>query len=324
MVSNFFTNYVEKKDMVDEIKSFTNLLFKSQIIFTTNYDPFIENKLKEAGADPTIYIGQQGFFEEGLGYSEIYKIHGSFDDPNSILLTTNDYENFNNDSILITSKLIIKLIDNPIIFLGYSVSDPNIRNIIIQFTKSLNEDDINKFLERFIVVNRKEGEENLIVMNHYDRELGFTYTLIETDNYKLLFDNLSKINQGLPPSQIKKYYKLIKELIVTRSKEGNVDKLLLSYKNIDNYEEFTRNKKTVIAFGDEKYVFTVPTLSTYIKCFLEMEEEMLPEIALTFIARDISGGRIPLRKYYNKDLVDRLNISVQEKNRIENKLRRDN
>ncbi|WP_406946558.1 SIR2 family protein [Lactiplantibacillus plantarum] len=51
------------------------------------------------------------------------KIHGSVTDPKTIVINSNDYNKYDENSILLSAKILSSMIDSPIIFLGYSLTD---------------------------------------------------------------------------------------------------------------------------------------------------------------------------------------------------------
>lgn len=114
------------------------MLMKAQIILTTNYDTFIEDEYNsQSKYGIKKYIGQQGFFKQTVGYAELYKIHGCTTEASSLIINDEDYRRFDKDSVLISAKIISMLLHSPIIFLGYSLTDRNIRKIIKDFTGHL-------------------------------------------------------------------------------------------------------------------------------------------------------------------------------------------
>ncbi len=95
------------------------MLKKARIILTTNYDTFIEDTINDK--DKKVlkkYIGQKELFRSESRYCELYKIHGCVSYSNTIVITEKDYEQYNKNSILITSKIVSNLLHSPIIFLG--------------------------------------------------------------------------------------------------------------------------------------------------------------------------------------------------------------
>ncbi|ELY3739594.1 SIR2 family protein, partial [Cronobacter sakazakii] len=92
-------------------------------IITTNYDRFIETLI---GFKPI--IGNDILLSNP--YGSVYKIHGCVSHPESIVISESDYERFRVSNHLIRAQLISLFIHNPIIFIGYSISDENIRDIL--------------------------------------------------------------------------------------------------------------------------------------------------------------------------------------------------
>lgn len=129
-----FSN-IKLKDNVnhEELNSFKSLLKKAKMIITTNYDAFIEHLLMEEDITPKLYIGNNGFFEDTIGWSELYKIHGDIKDPLSIIISTEDYEQYDNKAILISAKILSNMIKNPILFIGYSLTDRNVKKTPFRF-----------------------------------------------------------------------------------------------------------------------------------------------------------------------------------------------
>ncbi|ENB8100146.1 SIR2 family protein, partial [Escherichia coli] len=177
-----FSNNTIRKDVnLDELASFKTLIKKAKIIITTNYDAFIENLLQEQNVTPKLYIGNNGFFEDTIGWSELYKIHGDIKDPHSIIINKDDYEKYDNKSILISAKILSNMIKNPIVFLGYSLTDRNVKKLLSDFSSQLPREDGRKSAERIILIEYKENEQEVVPKQITDQQLQITYTSVKTD-----------------------------------------------------------------------------------------------------------------------------------------------
>lgn len=93
------------------------------LIVTTNYDKLFEEAY---GRDISTIISDSQL-PLATKRTNLYKIHGDINVPESIVLTSTDYTNFfrNHDKPL-WNKIKTLLAEKTIIFLGYSLSDQNI------------------------------------------------------------------------------------------------------------------------------------------------------------------------------------------------------
>lgn len=84
------------------------------------------------------YAGQNELIFSAIqGIAEIYKIHGSIENPETIVINEEDYDEFQNKAAYLTSKLLTIFMEYPIVFLGYSISDANILRILHEIVNCL-------------------------------------------------------------------------------------------------------------------------------------------------------------------------------------------
>jgi hypothetical protein len=95
-------------------------------IVTTNYDRMLEPIFPEY--EPV--VGQTILRQPYLSIGEIFKIHGCTSDPLSIVLTQDDYSEFEEDKKYLSAKLLTYFAEHPLLFIGYSATDPNIRSVL--------------------------------------------------------------------------------------------------------------------------------------------------------------------------------------------------
>lgn len=132
-VCEYFVNLLKDNEFYhsisDELKDeLLNLqAMCPQSIITTNYDTFLENFVF---TEHTPIVGQKIITNHLWDIGEIYKIHGCASDFNSIVLTKEDYEVFNEKSKYLIAKLMTFFVEHPIIFIGYGVNDDNIKKIL--------------------------------------------------------------------------------------------------------------------------------------------------------------------------------------------------
>jgi hypothetical protein len=89
-------------------------------VITTSWDTFLE----QIFPDYKKYTGQdQLIFSNPQEVGEIYKMHGCCTDPKSLVLTAEDYDQFNKKNAYLAAKLTTIFIEHPIVFIGYSMND---------------------------------------------------------------------------------------------------------------------------------------------------------------------------------------------------------
>lgn len=103
-------------------------------IITTNWDFLLEEIFPEY----RVFIGQEELlFSNPQAIAEIYKIHGCASRPKSLVLTEEDYHDFEGKNPYLAAKLITLFIEHPIFFIGYSVTDPHIQSLIFSIAECL-------------------------------------------------------------------------------------------------------------------------------------------------------------------------------------------
>jgi hypothetical protein len=102
-------------------------------IITTNYDQFIELLFP----DYQPVVGQQIIRGGAFSVGEIFKIHGCVSVPDTLVFTQTDYADFVKRKKYLSAKLLTYFSEHPLLFLGYSASDPNIRGILSDIDEAL-------------------------------------------------------------------------------------------------------------------------------------------------------------------------------------------
>jgi hypothetical protein len=157
-ISNYLKTFTISNEpaLQEEIKALSTAVIDG--VITTNWDLLLEKVF----ADFEVYRGQdQLLFSNPQSIAEIYKIHGCCTLPNSLVLTSEDYQEFGDRNPYLASKLLTIFIEHPVLFLGYSLSDPNIIAILTAITKCFRSEALNVLRDRLLFVNRlKEGEIN--------------------------------------------------------------------------------------------------------------------------------------------------------------------
>jgi hypothetical protein len=100
------------------------------VIFTTNYDRNLETAFQSCGRPFVKLATARDIANATVGLTQIVKFHGDFDDEASLVLTETDYF----ERLRFESPLDVKFhadaLSNSVLFIGYSMSDLNIRLLL--------------------------------------------------------------------------------------------------------------------------------------------------------------------------------------------------
>ena len=230
----------------NELKEFKKIQETIGAVITTNYDQFLE---KEIFNNFVVYSDQtQYYMNDCSGIGEIYKIHGSVTSPQNIIFNKYDYENFDNNLKGIASKILSLAFDYPIIFMGYSLEDHNVQNILYTLIDCLSDAQLKEIAQNIIYVNWKPGESRLIQTKKTITSNGrsLTMTNIDTDNYYAIYKYLQQFTPTERPERVRKYKKMIRELIV---KSNTGQRTIVAAQNLD---KLNSDNNLVVAFCDKE------------------------------------------------------------------------
>ena len=249
-IANYFKEQIQNTDTA-EYQDELDLLRKSAIdgIITTNWDTFAETLFP----DFKTYVGQQEFlssFTYNIG--EIFKIHGCISKPSSIVLTEDDYENFNKRNVCLAAKLLTIFIEHPIIFIGYSVSDSNIQEILTTINDCIDPSISNSIQNRIFFVEWTERNDDNFEIFPFSIALKdgktFLITRIITHTYKPIFECLASFERKIPTSKLRKYQDLFYKIVQSQNPEKQI------YVLEGEPDSFDKDPQFVYGFGAIKKV----------------------------------------------------------------------
>jgi hypothetical protein len=204
-------------------------------VITTNYDLFLEETLDGYQE----YIGQESLLFSAIqGIAEIYKIHGSIENPNSIIINKNDYTMFDKKSPYLAAKLMTIFMEYPIIFLGYSLNDSNIQKIIYAIVNCLSEKNLEKLQERFIFVEYVNGLKGVEISPHsmvIENKILYM-TKICCDDFSLLYDAIGKKRAELPVKILRKLKQELYTYVISNTPTTKIKVADIDDKRIDDDE----------------------------------------------------------------------------------------
>lgn len=252
-----------------EIVSIKNIL--PHAIITTNYDQFLENIFP----DYQPIVGQQIIQGANLSVGEIFKIHGCVSDPNSLVFTENDYTQFIKRKKYLSAKLLTFFSEHPLLFIGYSASDPNIRAILSDIDEALPVSGgiiPNVYILEWrqnIPVNEYPNREKLIAI---DDAKSVRIKAIETEDFTWVFNAfgshqcLNAVSPKILRALFSRSYELVRHDIPRKVFEANFQMLESAVENQDDFAKLfgltTVSDPSQLA---AKYPYTLTQLSKKIK-----------------------------------------------------------
>lgn len=246
-------NYIKQLSIIDkryenEISALSKLSENSiSGVITTNYDSFLEDHFSGYSK----YIGQsQLIFSPIQEFAEIYKIHGSVEAPDSIVINEDDYILFDEKCAYLAAKLMTIFMEYPIIFMGYSISDNNIQNIMKAIVNCLEPSQIEKLEDRFIFVEYKSAMVGAEVTPYTimvdDKPL--IMKKISLSDFMLLYNALSTKKTKLPVRILRRFKQELYEYTITAKPTGNLRVASIDDTRLSD-EEFVLAIGKASAFG---------------------------------------------------------------------------
>lgn len=220
-------------------------------VITTNWDDLAEWIFKRFKR----IIGQEELlFSEVQNVGEIYAIHGSIIDSNSLVLTEQDYKDYNSKNAYLAAKLITIFVEHPIIFIGYSLSDPNIQNLLESMMNSIgkNSKGIERLRNNLIFVDWVKDDINDISIEFMNKAMSNNVVLpcivIKAHDFMPVYELLSHYKRNIPAYLLRLYKENFYEIVRSENPENKI--YALSEADLDKKDDI----QFVCGFGAiEKY-----------------------------------------------------------------------
>lgn len=230
IVCRIIQNAESKTELREKFSSELALLKSTNphAIITTNYDSLLETIFD--GYEPV--VGDRVIKYNLNLVGEIFKIHGSHESPQSVVINSSDYHQYKIRKKYISAKLLTYLTEHPVFIFGYGFGDPNVTEIIEDVGEIIGKDG---FIENIFYVRWVEDIESLtsiseeyIVGNQNTQykvraittnDLSWVFTSIAQERY------LSPINTKVLRALAARTYNLIRKDIPRHKVEVNYNTL---------------------------------------------------------------------------------------------------
>lgn len=261
-ISEVISSYLDiNKDRLHQNKEIIEFkkTYPSAII-TTNYDEMLEEIF---GDEYTVHVGQTSLLTNVLdGVGEIYKIHGCVTQCDSIVITKRDYDSYSEKELYLNSKILTLFLEYPIVFLGYSVSDRNVKSILSTIFNTLPHDKVEELKSRMWFITRPEDGNDKVVQKRINLDNGqyIDINSFELNDYGDFYKVISDISTKRLPLKFLKYLKN-NTYKLTASQEYNPKLINVNLADIEKIKDFNEGNNFVgLTFSTkEKKVLTNPS-----------------------------------------------------------------
>lgn len=223
-------------DREPHIQAEVDLLSEAKIAgaITTNYDFLVENIFSQF----KVYVGQSSMLlSNPLGVAEIYKIHGCCSDPNSIVLTQGDYEKYQANNPYLMAKLLSIFVEHPIVFLGYSIQDANIKSILRAIGSIAQANEQLDLTDKIIFVewDRAGGDPSFSDHPYWIDDVAIPITRLKVPDFLGVFRELSSAKERLPMRVIRQFQSHIYEIVKGRIPTERIT--VMNLEEVSDYDQ---------------------------------------------------------------------------------------
>ena len=291
-------------EYINEIKRFSEIS-RHHIsgIITTNYDSFLEDHCDGYKT----YVGQNELIFSAIqGIAEIYKIHGSIENPATIVINEEDYDEFQNKAAYLTSKLLTIFMEYPIVFLGYSISDANILRILHEIVNCLTPSQLEHLQKRFIFVEYDSESKTAIIepltIMVDDKPLHLTKICLS--GFMELYDAMQTVRTKLPVKILRRFKDELYSYVITSNPTSTLRVAEITDRRVDDEE-------LVLAIGKASELgvkgLSGLTLNDWYRNVLLDDINYSADDLLTYAFPALSksnSGRLPMHKYLSEATKD--------------------
>ncbi len=268
-------------------------------VITTNYDTFLETYFQGY----TKYVGQkQLIFSAIQGIAEIFKIHGSVEEPDSLVINEQDYLDFDRNCAYLAAKLMTIFMEYPIVFMGYSIGDNNVQKIMRAIVDCLDAEQLKILEDRFVFVEYQKGKVGAEVspFTIMIENKPLTMKRVAVEDFLIVYDALEGKRAKLPVRMLRRFKQELYNFTITSMPTANLRVASIEDKRIADEE-------LVLAIGKYndfglKGLHGIEADEWYRNIITEdidFAADDLLEYAFPKLIRQ-NSGRLPLNKYLSQ------------------------
>lgn len=191
-------------------------------IITTNYDSLLSTGFP----DYRVFVGQEGLlFSDTQGIAEIYAIHGSAEDPASLVLTADDYQDYEARNAYLAAKLMTIFVEHPVVFIGYGFGDHNIQAMLKSLVGGLKDRSVEKLQDRLIFVEwHAKLSRKPYIERSFENIEGYLIPVVRlhVTDWMDLFTSLGVRQHALPARTLRHLKEQVYEIVQSNDPSGRL------------------------------------------------------------------------------------------------------
>lgn len=192
-------------------------------IFTTNYDTLLEDSYSYNDVQVVRTDADCAYVDKPF---TVFKVHGDFTDPDSVVITTDDYTNFftNNKNPMMWNIVTTEFATKNILFIGYSLEDNNILDIIGKVSSAQKNNQNEMFLIAPNISKEKQDVLRRMKVHYYDAVANTFLTQLVKELEEHISEDFE--NKCISPETYSRFWNSYKAVptVVTPVKGNNVIK----------------------------------------------------------------------------------------------------
>ncbi|MCS6132608.1 hypothetical protein DWV13_13370 [Clostridium botulinum] len=265
-------------------------------IITTNYDEMLETIF---GDEYTPHVGQTSLLTSVVdGVGDIYKIHGSVTDCDSIVITKDDYDRFFSKEIYLNSKILTLFLEYPIVFLGYSINDRNVKSILSTIFDTLSSKKMEELKSRMWFVTRADDGDDKVENKRINLNDGNFIDIksFELNDFGDFYKAINDMSIKRLPIRFLKYLKHNTYQLVA-SQEYDPKLLDVNIEQIEQIKDFNEGNNFVGLSFSVKKRKSIPTKLELWQAFIDDKEADYDVYSILRFKAESRNKKIPFYKF---------------------------
>jgi hypothetical protein len=140
------------------------------------------------------------------------------------VLTQSDYEAYTSRNAYLSAKLMTIFLEHPIIFIGYSITDANIRMIFKDIANCLNSSQLATLSDRLIFIQRSKAgrPEGISTVRDSFGTKFLEFKQVVLPDFTPLYKAIATLRSSYPPKVLRKLKKDVYELVQSTSPKERI------------------------------------------------------------------------------------------------------